>query len=433
MRVREPRPGQIGDQWLSKKPGRSRPNDPWCRTWYDKEKRQTCRESLGTADNVEASRRLAAWISLNERPKNAQQENILIEQLILFYWNDWGKNCPSAYSIQYELAAWQKWWEGKSVAEITPESLRLFREYLASGGRKKSTVDKYLTTGKAALNYAVEHGMLNIAPRIHMLETSEEKEARPPLGRPLNIDEMAVFIDAIRQPHLLTFTMILANTMARTSAILELTRSQYDADRYTVALNREGRVQTKKRRPTLLVPPNLRPWLDQPMAPTDRYITWGGAPVGDIKTAWSVSLKRSGLTGKVNRYSFRHGMARQLRLRGIHLDEIGMGLGHKHKGANATTAIYVPDDPAHLEEWAKAIEGVMHDIKERLKVVNIDNPKDATETLAKIGEPRRFFPKAPRAELDALILAGEKTRDIANRFGVSLTVIYRRQRKLGLK
>jgi integrase len=433
MRIRQPRPGQIGEYWLSKKPERSAPEDSWCRTWYDKKKRQTCRESLGTSDDKEASRRLAAWASLNERPKNAQSENILIDQLLLFYWHDWAEKGPSAETIRHELAVWQTWWAAKTMAEVTPENLRLFREFLASKGLKVSTIDKYMTTGKAAFNHAVEQGMLQIAPRIQMMETPEQKAARPPLGRPLNIDEMARFIDAIRQPHLLIFTIILANTMARTSAILELTRSQYDSEHHTVALNPEGRVQTKKRRPTLLVAPNLRPWLDRLMAPPDRYITWSGEPVGDIKTAWAVALKKSRLEGKVNRYSFRHGMARQLRLRGIHLDDIGTGLGHKHKGANATTAIYVPDDPTHLKKWAKAVEAVMKEIKKRLKVVNIDNPKSAAEALAKIVEPHPNFPKAPRAELDAMILAGKKTREIADRFGVSFTVIYKRQRKLGLK
>jgi len=50
-----PKPGQIGNYWLSKKSGREGRAHAWYRTWYDKASRQTCRVSLGTADFQEAS------------------------------------------------------------------------------------------------------------------------------------------------------------------------------------------------------------------------------------------------------------------------------------------------------------------------------------------------------------------------------------------
>jgi hypothetical protein len=61
----QPKPGQIGAYWLSKKPGRDGTTDAWCRTWYDSGKRQTCRVSLGTADFHEASLALASWVVEN--------------------------------------------------------------------------------------------------------------------------------------------------------------------------------------------------------------------------------------------------------------------------------------------------------------------------------------------------------------------------------
>jgi hypothetical protein len=112
-----------------------------------------------------------------------------------------------------------------------------------------------------------------------------------------------------------------------------------------------------------------------------------------------------------------------------------MGLGHKHRGANATTAIYAPDDPTHLERWAAAVDDIVREIKARLKTVNIESPQDAFASLSRICNPigtGRGL-KAPRAELDAMILSGQKTRHIADRFRVSFTVIYKRKKELGLK
>ena len=189
MRIRKPKLGQIGKYWLSMK------HKSWCRTWFDTKTRQTCRQSLETLDFEEASRRLAAFIAANERPKNARMEEILVEQPLLFYWNDKAQYLPSAYSIHHELKVWQDWWAGKTMAEVTQENLRLFREHRANLGHKKSTIDRLLSTGKAAFNYAVDHEILQIAPRIKMHETASEKAARPPLGRPLNIEEMARFIE----------------------------------------------------------------------------------------------------------------------------------------------------------------------------------------------------------------------------------------------
>jgi hypothetical protein len=90
------RPGQIGKYWLSKKPRQDRVDRSWCRTWYDEGKRQTCRVSLGTADFQEASLRLAAWVIANKRSQMAAPDQVLIETILLNYWNDYAKDLPSA-------------------------------------------------------------------------------------------------------------------------------------------------------------------------------------------------------------------------------------------------------------------------------------------------------------------------------------------------
>jgi hypothetical protein len=91
-----PRRGQIGNYWLSKKTRKDRSDPMWYRTWYDAAARQTCRVGLGTTDFQEATVRLAAWIVENERTHLATPDEVLIESILLNYWNDYAKDLPSA-------------------------------------------------------------------------------------------------------------------------------------------------------------------------------------------------------------------------------------------------------------------------------------------------------------------------------------------------
>jgi hypothetical protein len=88
--------GQIGDYWFSKKPRRDREDETWCRTWYDKRARQTRRVSLGTTDLSQASLRLAEWVVANQRRHKATPDEVLIETVLITYWNDHAQHLPSA-------------------------------------------------------------------------------------------------------------------------------------------------------------------------------------------------------------------------------------------------------------------------------------------------------------------------------------------------
>jgi hypothetical protein len=149
-----PRPGQIGSYWLSKKPGRERAEDAWCRTWYDLRTRQTRRVSLGAADFREASLRLAAWVVASARSRKAPADQVLIDSVLLNYWDDHAQHLPSAKTQWLGLSYWQEFWTRRTVADITPDEQRRFREWLAKRGTGLSGIDRILSVGRAALNRA---------------------------------------------------------------------------------------------------------------------------------------------------------------------------------------------------------------------------------------------------------------------------------------
>ena len=82
----------------------------------------------------------------------------------------------------------------------------------------------------------------------------------------MKVAELAALWDAADPPHLRMFLLLLRGTAGRPAAVLKLTREQCDLDRGLIDLNPPGRAQTKKRRPVVLMPDFLRPWILQAVA-----------------------------------------------------------------------------------------------------------------------------------------------------------------------
>jgi hypothetical protein len=424
MRIshKQPKPGQIGDYWLSKKPGRDGAADAWCRTWYDKSSRQTCRLSLGTSDFQQASLALVRWITAELNSENdIDPENVFVEGVLLTYWYEHAQKLPSATTAWNGLAYWQEYWHGKTVAQITPREQKRFRNWLAAKGLEDGGIDRVLSDGRAALNRAVKWQELTTAPHIFALQTAEDKRSRAPMGRPIVPKEMALLFDAANSRHMLIYLLIATNTLARPAAVLDLRGAQYDEAHDRVDLNPPGRRQNKKHRPVLAVTPTLRPWLQRAEDPRQRYVVYGGAPIKSIKTAWELLIQEAGLDGRVTPYSIRHGMAREMRKRKVPKEQISIFLGHLPKESDATTSIYAPYDPEYCSEAIAAIEDVMADIRKHLKRASIDQPVMDVAVLAKSipSRTKKGIGDAKREEVRFLILSGLPHKEVVKRSGVS--------------
>ncbi|MFL6689800.1 MAG: site-specific integrase [Alphaproteobacteria bacterium] len=293
-----PKPGQIGEYWISKKSGRDGASGAWCRTWYDARARQTCRVSLGTADFHEASLALANWIiTSGQGHTDIAPESVLVEEILLTYWHQHAQHLASAKTAWNGLAYWQEFWHSKTVAEITPHEQRRFQNWLSCKGIEAGGIDRVLADGRAALNRAVKWVQLSKAPHIFQIQTAEDRRSREPLGRPVVPAEIALLMDAAKSRHMLTYLVIGANTLARPSAILELRAAQFDEPHNRIDLNPPGRRQNKKHRPILAVTPTLLPWLKGVTNPTQRYVTFAGQPIKSIDTGWTLLREQAGLTG----------------------------------------------------------------------------------------------------------------------------------------
>jgi len=418
---RDERLGQIGDYWLSKKPGRGETDDAWCRTWYDDRKRQTCRVSLGTADFSKASLFLAEWVVINQRTRKATPDQVLIETVLLNYWNDHAQHLPSAKTQWLGLSYWQEFWARCAVADITPQEQRRFREWLAKRGTGQSGIDRILSVGRAALNRARKWEEVSDVPHIFGTLTAEAKRAREPKGRPVSPEELARLFDAARSRHMLMFLLIAANTLARPAAILDLAPSQFDGAHRLLNLNPAGRPQNKKFRPIIPVTSTLMPWLERDVGAVGRYVSYRRKPVQSILHMWRLTRAEADLDERVTPYSIRHGLARELRKRRVPTEQISLFLGHLPDGSAATTSIYAPYEPGFLSDAVAAIDSVMMEVRKHLKRAQIDrpdiDPADLAEPSAK--QPRRGIGERKREEVRFLILSGVAHAKVVRMSGVS--------------
>jgi integrase len=339
------RPGQIGDYWLSKRPG----SEQWCRTWYDTRTRQTRRASLGTVDFQQGKLKLWEWFAEFGRLGKQAPTETPLAQVLVRYWEQHAKTLASAEMIKVSLRYWTEHFGAAMVSEITKHRQREFVKWLHASGKKPRSdgyIKRILTDGKSALNWAWKEGEIESVPFILPGVDSPARE------RVLTVEESSALWSAARRPHEVMMLALLYCTLARPEAALELRREFVDFDRRLLNQNPPGRRQTKKHRPTVPVCATLLTTLQG--APEGPLVTWRGQPIASFKTAWRKLRKDAGLGQDVVPKTIRHTMATELRAAGVPEAEIQGFLGHRAFGGK--TEVYAKYRPDYLGEATAAID-----------------------------------------------------------------------------
>jgi integrase len=207
--------------------------------------------------------------------------------------------------------------------------------------------------GAATLRY--ELTMLSVALR-HA--GKPRKVWRPPAPerqvRHLTHAEFERWYAEVKAPHARLYALLGLFTMARPSAILELTWDRVDFERRQIDLNPRGRRQTKKRRPVVAVNDELLEALQEAhRARQSEFVVERGAKrVGNIKKAFQAASARSEI--RVTPYTLRHTGAVWAAEAGASMDELAQFMGHDDSVTTSTH--YARYSPGHLMGVASKVQ-----------------------------------------------------------------------------
>lgn len=237
--------------------------------------------------------------------------------------------------------AMRSFWENVDPERIDDAMCRKYAE-----GRK---------VGAATLRY--ELSMLSVAlrhankPRTVWRPPAPERQVRH-----LTHAQFERWYAEVKAPHARLYALLGLFTMARPTAILELTWDRVNFERRQIDLNPKGRRQTKKRRPVVALNNEAMEALEEAYkARQSEYVIERGAkPIGNIKKAFQAASARAGI--KVTPYTLRHTGAVWAAEAGASMDELAQFMGHDDSATTSTH--YARYSPGHLMGVATKVQRV---------------------------------------------------------------------------
>lgn len=302
--------------------------------WREDGKRR--RFTLDATDRSSAEAEARAWWS---RETDATQTvgGIVTDYII-------SRELHGIASTGRQRDAWKAmrgFWENVAPERIDDPMCRKYAE-----GRK---------VGPATLRY--ELSMLSVAlrhankPRKVWRPSAPERQIRH-----LTHTQFERWYAEVKAPHARLYVLLGLFTMARPSAILELTWDRVDFERKQIDLNPRGRRQTKKRRPVVALNDEaLEALREAHRGRQSEYVIERGArPVSNIKKAFQAASARSGI--KVTPYTLRHTGAVWAAEAGASMDELAQFMGHDDSATTSTH--YARYSPGHLRGVATKVQRV---------------------------------------------------------------------------
>ena len=380
------RRGQLGDFWLSQRPN----SRQWCRTWFDSATRQTRRASLGTDDFEQAEQALAQWFVAHRTVRDERPEHADVAAVMLRHYEIHAKKLRSHATVRKTLGYWAEYFEGATVADLTPDRIEAFAKELFAADLSSGYVRRILADGKSALNTAWKRQELARVPFVNLALAPEGA----PRKRILSVSEMAALWNALDASHLRMFVLLSLGTMGRVEAVLDLTAFSIDWTSGSIDLLPAGRERTKKRRPIIPLVPTLRRALaahrEGPL------VAYHGRAVASVRTTFRKAIQRAGLadTG-VCQYTLRHTIISEAMKRCSEPWQVERFAGHQQ--GSKTTERYTKFSPGYLSKAAEAVEDYFADLEAKLggKLPDLIQPAACELRVShpgKLVEPRGIEP-----------------------------------------
>ena len=367
MPRRRKRDFQIGEWWV----GQISNSPYWYRFRYFPSEQKgkpgrVKRYSLDAETYEEAVEELTDWWIRNHRPQQAQPETVQLVTTLLQYYDDQGQHAADSGRILIAINHLSDYFHGLDIASLTKGQQKAYARHREGQGVAPGTWGRELSVARAGLNWAHSEGLITHVPKITDLPKGGKREGR------LTIDQFAAWL-AKAEDHAYAVMMVMATTLARPQAAVDLTQFQCDKAARLIDLNPPGREQTKKRRPVVPMARHFLPLLKggrgshlvmwRPERPKNSKKVEGKPPLeyrpitakGAARAA-ARARDAAGLPKDITLYWIRHTMASELRARGVPHWEVSAFLGHTLPGETDRYAKY---DPSYLKKAAQAVDSYL--------------------------------------------------------------------------
>ena len=310
--------------------------------------------STRTRERGEAEKALAAYIATKGASGPATPDRMTVADVLAIYAEQHAPHTAAPEQIAYAIQALVPFLGGLPVESLNGPVCRRYHEARAVSA---GTVRRELATLQAAINHCVREGHLTAGRQLTL------PAKPPPRDRWLTRKEVADLIRTARRDpktrHVARFILIAVYTGTRSSAIQGLrfmphTGGGYvDTETGIMYRRAAGKAETKKRTPTVPVPPrllaHLRRWERMGSA---WAVEFRGAGVANIKVAWGTVLKRSGID-HCTKHDLRHTAATWLMSVGTDLWAAAGFLGMDVETLKDTYGHHHPD---HMRDAVEAFD-----------------------------------------------------------------------------
>lgn len=355
---------EIGDYWIGQEP-----NSPLLyRYWRDRNVGRTRRATLGTDDLEEAKIRLAEIVV---RDSPATPESYL-STIFDKYCDEHGDKTATGTTARWTCRQYLECWgKNATASDVTEARQKQFAEWCSERKMAVSTIARHQEILRAALRYS------GISIKVFSNQTHLKNAWRINTKAPRRVyiptDAELRRLWAIDMPeNLRRWILISLCTGCRPAAALDLSPSSRRREAGLIDLLPEGRVQNKKHRPVVRVPPVLAGALNR--WERDKVKNEGGRYSGYANYAGvAQALERICVETKANipaltTYSFRHKVATVLRAAKVPKEQRQAQLGHIAPGDRISDA-YGEYDRDFLKESCQALEtwvrGIVKPVRKR--------------------------------------------------------------------
>ena len=182
------------------------------------EGRQVVRVSLRTRNLDEAKKRLTAWF-LAQQQGPPPHGPISLAEVLLAYDEAHGKQLVSAADVKISSRLWAEYFRDITAADACDlDRIEAFKAWLAKRDYTPGYINRVLSVGRAALMRAYERRLMAVRPIIKGITGYRG----PPKGRPLALNELKRFYNALRELHAKRFFILGIGTGGRPDSIISL-------------------------------------------------------------------------------------------------------------------------------------------------------------------------------------------------------------------